>query len=921
MAPAPVYISRVSPDGIGEQQLSRESMGERTAQATQQFAGALGGLGERVASVGQQIDQINRSTTLADRQTKFLTDIDNLGKEFENDADPATAEKRFNEKATKLRGDALAGLRPEEQADLDLKLNRQVISYQGGVRTGALKKQADGFSANVDQQHDVYTKRYAGAQSDTERQAIAGEFEETLKSGVARGMMTAKGAEAYRQSLVNTGDKALIYRQIGQNPAAAEAALKDPEQFKGLGAVEREQLSVHARTAAEQLRAQRLEIRAKTDLEGASFEAGRINPANTTTISRIFDKIIVPQESGGNTRAQSIDGAAGIGQIMPQTARGLAKAMGLDGDWQTASDEDIQARLKKEPGTSRAMGIRLLQDNAKRFDGSVPAMVAAYHANPVPVEAAHRAAIAKYGEGYTAAQFMEMLPDTLKDGNGKTTKSYVSDIYRRMGVNADTPGFAGMGTFRAADIVNREWDRREAQTGQMISELTALARTQADQYGGLLDQGLNINAQRLAEIRGPLELGAARGNAQAAESLRLLNERIEMLPHVQRAYQMTAPEAEAYTNKLRQDFAKDPTPQRERQLKVFEAVSREVAKGAKDAPIQLYERQIGAQPGFVNPQAAPNSPELAQQLQARSLVSDAAFKQYQTRAFFKPEEARAWKERFDGMGESERFDLLQTIQRNTTNQAAYRAAVSEVTGGDKLAGTAGMFMASNPQLARDIMRGSAIAQLDGIKPKAEEVKQALKSAMPGLVYPSEIQSELISAALAVYASERGKNATLYDAADRSGLEAALERVTGKMVTINGRKMPVPAGHGLGDTTDALTRLSDATLNAFGGAFGVGGVSLPAAHIARHGQFVPVDASIGAHRQYMVEIPIGGGQTRPVFDRNGRPLVLDLPRVIELERQIIRPQSRQEFSRGLTREGLRLMQPPAPAITPEMPGSP
>jgi len=917
MSGAPVYISRGASQGIGELQPSRADMSV-AGQAQARFGQALGGLGNSLFTVSQQIDQINRSSTVADRKTQFLTGIDDLGKQFENDPDPATAEQRFQEQTMKLEGAALDGLRPEDQAELRVQLRRQSISYAGGVRAGALKKQADGYQANLDQQFDVLTRRYAQAQSDTDRQTIAAELDETVGSGVARGMITARAGEAYRKSLAQTGDTALVLRQIGSNPDRAQALLADPEQFKGLNPVQREQLSVQAREAAQQQRVQRLEIRAKIDPEAATFEAGRVTSLGA--IARIFDRIIVPQESGGNTNAQSVDGAAGIGQIMPNTARGLARMMGLDEDWQTLPDHELQRRLKANPGLNRAMGIRLLQENAKRFDGSVPAMLAAYHANPVPVERAHKAATEAYGPGYSAAQFLEFLPDTLKDGNGKTTKSYVQDLYRRMGVNPAEPGFAGMGTFRASDIVQREWDRREAQGNQVISEMTAVARQQAGQYGGLLDQGLPVDPRRLADVQGPLQLGAAKGDPQAAEALRLLNERMEVLPHVERAYRMPSAEREAYTNNLRNEFTKDPTPEKERVLKVFEAVHANATKAEKEEPIQLMERQRLAETTFVNPQAAPNSAELAAQLQARAIVSDNAFRQYRTRAFFKPEEARAWKDRFEQMGENERFDLLQALHRNTTGEAAYRAAVSEVTGGDKLAATAGMFMTNNPQLARDILRGSSIAQLDGIKPKAEEVKTALKATLPGLLYPPEIQSQLIDAALAVYASERGRNAALYDSGDRAGLEAAIERVTGKMVRINGVKVPMPPSVPPAIAQDTMWNLTKETLDAFGGAYGLGGVALDAPLVARNAQLRPLDVQGG---RFMVILP-DGRDGAPVITKDGKPLVIDMARMVQLQRvnRVMTPANRltpQQILRS--REATRAATPVDQNGYPIPPGDP
>lgn len=890
--PAPVYISRVSSEGIGQLEPTRAPMGEMTGQAMARFGQALGGLGSQVFNVSQQIEQVNRATTLAERETQFLTKIDGLNEEFRNDQDPATAEQRFQAKAQELRGQALNGLRQEDQAELGLKLQRKVIAYNGEVRTGALKRQADTYGASVDQQYDVLTKKYANAASDAERQAIAGELDDTLKSGIARGMLTAKGAEAYRQSLVKTGDTALLLRQIGQNPAAAEAALKDPEKFKGLDAVQREQLMGQARAAAEERAIAANVQRARFDPAGAAFAVGRVTSPQQA--AAIFDKAFIPQESSGNPNAQSVDGAAGIAQIMPGTAKDLIKRIG-GGNWDNLSDAEIQKKLKENPAQTRAMGIRYFQDNITRFNGNLAPAIAAYHAGPGgQVAAAHEKAVAAHGPAYTPEQFLAFLPQTLKDGNGKTTASYVADIYRRMNAPLNAMGLSAGSSFRASNAVGAELDRQLAEQKQMIGQLTSVASQQADQFAQLYQKGYAVDPARVAAIEGPLLLGAARGDASAQSALQRLNFARELAPIVQEAYRMRPEQVEAGVAQMRQQMATTgATPEMAKRLQVFESVASEMATARKDNPIALAERQ-GMQATAIDVQATPQSPEFGRALLARSVISDKAFEAYRgTQQFFRPEERMAIKARFEGMGDTERFDLLRSLKQNTTSEGAFRAAVTEITGGDKLAATAGMFMMTNEGLARDILRGSAIAQLDGIKPKAEEVKQALKSAMPGLLYPPNVQGQLIDAALAVYAAERGKNATLYDAADRAGLEAAMERVTGKMVKINGRKVPMPPSVTPAVAQDTMWSLTADTLNAFGGAFGRNNVPLDARLISRHAHLRPLDVQGG---RFAVILP-DGRDGAPVMTRDGKPLVIDLPKAVAMQRTQERPGTQWQQGRA------------------------
>lgn len=873
---APVYINRLSSQGIGELQPSRNEAYQVTGQAVARFGQALGGLGNSVLGLSQQIEQINRSSKINDRKTQFLTEIDGLGKEFENDQDPATAEKRFQEKVQQLEGRALDGLQPDDQAELRVSLRRQSISYAGGVRSGALKKQADGYSANLDQQYDVLTKRYAQAQTDQERQAIAGELDATLQSGVGRGMITAKAGEAYKQSLVKTGDTALVLRRIGQDPAGTQAALADPQQYPGLDAVQREQLTAQARAAAEERAIAANTQRARFDPAGAAFAAGRVSSPDQ--VAAIFDKAFIPQESGGNPNAQSVDGAAGIAQIMPGTAKDLVKRMGI-GNWDELPDAEIQKRLKENPGQTRAMGIRYFQDNITRFNGNLAPAIAAYHAGPAgSVGKAHEQATAKYGATYSPEQFLEFLPDTLKDGNGKTTASYVRDIYGRMNAPLNAMGLSPMSSFRASNAVGAEIDRQLAEQRQMLSQLVAVSTQQVDQFAALYQKGYAVDPARVAAIQAPLELGAARGDANAAAALQRLASAREVAPIVQEAYRMRPEQVEAGLAQMRQQMAANATPELAKRVQVFEAVASEMATARKDNPIALAERQ-GMPATVIDVQAAPGSPDLATAIARRSAVSDRAFAAYGgTQQFFRPEERAGLRARFEGMGEQERFEMLQTLQRNSTSEAAYRAAVSEITGGDKLAATAGMFMTSNPQLARDIIRGAGIAQLDGVKTKAEDVKKALKEALPGVIFPStEMQAQVIDAALAVYASERGRNATLYDAADKNGIVAAIERVTGKLANVNGAKVPLPASVTPAKVHDFMWQLPQEALDHFGGAYGRDNYRFDAQFIARHAQLKPL-APQG--NSFVVMLP-NGREGAPVLTKDGRPLVIDLPKAIEM----------------------------------------
>ena len=82
---------------------------------------------------------------------------------------------------------------------------------------------------------------------------------------------------------------------------------------------------------------------------------------------------VIRQESRFDRKARSSAGALGLMQLMPATARGVARRMGLSG----AHD-----RLTADPAHNIALGSRYLGDLIERYDGSYLLAVAAYNGGP-----------------------------------------------------------------------------------------------------------------------------------------------------------------------------------------------------------------------------------------------------------------------------------------------------------------------------------------------------------------------------------------------------------------------------------------------------------------------------------------------------------------------------------------------------------
>ncbi|MGH7481532.1 MAG: transglycosylase SLT domain-containing protein [Longimicrobiales bacterium] len=82
---------------------------------------------------------------------------------------------------------------------------------------------------------------------------------------------------------------------------------------------------------------------------------------------------LIRQESMFDADIRSRAGAIGLMQIMPQTGRGLARAAGI-----AAFDESIL----EQPEINVHLGTAYLQEMLDRYDGRIPAVLAAYNAGP-----------------------------------------------------------------------------------------------------------------------------------------------------------------------------------------------------------------------------------------------------------------------------------------------------------------------------------------------------------------------------------------------------------------------------------------------------------------------------------------------------------------------------------------------------------
>jgi hypothetical protein len=861
---APVYIQKFDAAALPGQRAVATQSNEASNQAIARFGQALAGTAQVASQASNVFQHVNRATTLANRTSQFFTEVDQLEQQFQNDPDPTTAPARAGEKIEELKRKATDGLGPEDQAELGLKLNRVGISTVGGVRQVALKKQADQFGSDMDVQYQGYQKRYVAAQTDAERKAVDEEWNGELLKGVQRGVMTARQATAYRQTLTKTGDEALILRGIGQNPAQTLKALDDPAQFAGLDEPTRERYRQQARAARDEITSQGIVQEARFNPASATMKIGRVNRVEDG--DAIFMKGIIQQESGGNPNApRSVDGAVSISQMLPDTARAMAKKLGRE-DVAGLGNLQIQQKLKEDPQLALTLGREYFREGLRATNGSVPAAIAGYHMGVGAAAEVHRKAVAQFGDGYSPEQFASLIPAGKVDGLGKRTADYVRDVYRRIGVDTGGAGLSPGQSWRTQNAIASEIQTQDSALNRQTQALISVAKQEAGSTADILQQGYAADANRLAAIRAPLTLAASKGDSAAMQQLQLLNEAETAAPIVREAYQMKPEALAGQVAQMRQVMAgsADVTPAMMRRLKLFEGVQQEMARARNEDPVGLAIR-AGVAPNTVLPEPGDmRSPATVDAIARRSIAMERAHGEYGGEAkFFRPDEAKSYKAAYEQADDTAKIDMLSALAKGASPQA-YAAAVRQIAGDSPVLQWAGTLARTDVETARSILRGQQLINDKGTPdPKATELRNALKGTLRGDLFPGEHQGAVIEAALAIYAAERGKSWTLYDGDDRAGLEKALQRAAGGVITRhNGGQTVLPRGMGEAQFSTVWNALDERVLGSLG---------MSPDFIKRNGQLLRMSADEG---KYAVAIPQGGKQ-RPVLDPDGRPLILDM----------------------------------------------
>ena len=383
----------------------------------------------------------------------YLKGLDDLQTKWTESPDFKNAPGEFASAETQLRQEALDMVSdPREREALGFDFERQSIAARGAVHGSARSNEASTAVANLDVADQSYFRRYGAAGSDAERQAIMGDRDKAIDGLANTGLLTPVQAQQRKLTFRATTEQGAVLELIRTDPTRAKSLLADPANFDAIDPFDRQRYLSSADAALEE---QTLAgIRAGDDRSSLGA-IGRVRDGGTATW--IFDRGVIPQESGGRANAESPMGALGVAQLMPDTARGVARQMGLD-DIAGLDDQGLKARLLSDPDLNRRIGLTYFQGLLDRYDGNVAVALAAYNAGPgndnTPRATAWRdEAVRRFGPAFTAEEFASVIPVS-------ETADYVRSVFGRLGQSTGST-LSATGRFRARKRLVRQTEVRQ----------------------------------------------------------------------------------------------------------------------------------------------------------------------------------------------------------------------------------------------------------------------------------------------------------------------------------------------------------------------------------------------------------------------------------------------------------------------------
>ncbi len=823
----------------------------------------IAAIGQGALNVGLLVGGAIRAADKQRARTDYITGLDQIEREIKDSPDYADAAKTFEERRAELEGRTFGRLFGPDGDAARAEALATTLSSRKRMAAHVAEKTASAANAAYQEGLTSQMQRAADAGSPAERQAQFDEHDKGVAERVSAGHLTAEQGQGQIRAFRRNIDIADLSRGTVKNPAAVLRQLDDPQQFASLTPKEREDYRASVQAAHDQRESLRAGERAKADPASAAATYALRFPVEK--IPDVVDRGLIPQESGGNPRALSPAGAAGLTQFMPGTARMVAQQMRLD-VFAGQSDEQIRQTLYANPALARDMAIFHLSDLTKRYNGSLPAALAAYNAGPggegkPRADAWHRQAVAQFGPEYSAAQFASIIPIA-------ETRNYVTSIYAKLGADPGRGGLSVAATYRASNAVQGVFDEERAALKSAARDLVSEQSDQRSSLAAMYRDGYAADPAAVARIKAPLEFAAAQGDASAVSELRKLADAEAMAPMVAQAFRMGPMQREAALAEMRdQASAGTMSPDSYRRMTALETVHQKATELARSNPIHLVEREQAIPVTALPAPEAAAGPDFAKSVMLRGAAAQVSLNRTGSDMMLKPQEAAAYKQAFEAMPPGRRVEMIATVKdsldaaRLPGARTLFNGFLKQVGGDSPELQVAGLVASRDPKLATDILNGQALMGTEGYATKKADIVAAFNRALPPDAFPAGEMPKVTAAALALYANDRQGSSHLFEPSDKAGIEAATKRLVGEVVSFNGHKTVMPDGATHGRMTDAWSVLDRAMLDR------IGAEPIDAGLVKDRGRLKPGGLKDGT---FLIEVPGASGYA-PLLGANGAPL--------------------------------------------------
>lgn len=855
---------------FGAQPLPNVDDSSLTGAAVAKLGTAMGGFAEQLSRAQ---DQLQHSTAVTD----YLTKSEAIRDKYRNDPEPATAPQRARDELQTTLNETLGSVsNPTIRAQTGAMLTRQLISSHAEVSQTALIAQKHTDTASWEQQSAILGQQWANANSDVQRAAIRDSVARLVDGSRGAGWVDAGQAQLRLRAWDVSSENARADRLVNTDPGLAMRVLNEPGTFPALDPTTLEGKKRSAQAAWDNRNQQNAQDTTKRDPALGAILYGRVTtPAQ---VDAVFERGLIPQESGGRAAAVSPAGALGIAQLMPDTARGMARKLGLS-DVAGLSESALADRLKSDPDLNQRLGKAYLKEGLDAYGGNLWGALARYNAGPgnakdPRADAWHREAVDKFGPNYSAGQLASIVPFG-------ETKGYVLKIASRLGVdpNAPAPSFAG--SHAAAAAVDAEIASQQAASLKIQRAVAEADKGESDAY--LANRRLGSAADPALEqrIKGPLIQAAALGDAEATKRLREYALVDELAPVARTAWQMRPADlaavstAEEQRRRLGTGFG-------ERDARRLDTVNEVLAVQSRD--IDKDKVGMGEKAGLYTATAIPvnadvRSPEFKAALGYREGNALAAQNHFGGNLnVFRPDEKAAIKARYDGASPEEKIAMLGAIAGALGGRAG-QAAVKELVGDTPTGRFAAGLWGEDPEVAGSLLKGAAAAEAEkgfspakgvNIKTYTAEKATALPSGMFAVAMRGGESGPYADMAQAIDARYAFLSARAGDASgnvDTARLKQAATDVTGGILSQNGRPVIAPRrGMSQREFDGVMWGLKDADV---AGVTTGDGTPVPLDYVRGSGKL----HAVGDGR-YVVQVNRDDGDPK-YAQKDGRPWELDL----------------------------------------------